>query len=119
MALDGFQISKKKFLRKYQKEELPIGWVEGRYKWRINSKKCRNCGIDISDTASQYCSKICKISHINKRYNRKYKNGFEVEVDNVKYDSISMAADANNIGHETARMRFKSKNFPTWKILGS
>jgi len=27
------------------------------------------------------------------------------------------AADSLGIGHETARMRFKSKNFPEYKIL--
>lgn len=35
----------------------------------------------------------------------------------VKFESISHAADAYGIGHETTRMRFKSSNFESWKIL--
>jgi hypothetical protein len=46
-----------------------------------------------------------------------YANGYEVSIDNVVYESISKAADSLRIGHETARMRFKSKSFPNYRIL--
>ena len=52
-----------------------------------------------------------------KSKSKKYANGYEVSIDNVVYESISKAADSLRIGHETARMRFKSKSFPNYQIL--
>lgn len=96
---------------------IPKGWLKGRilnwdsyYKFR----KCITCGnVGCLSKSSQYCSKVCKPCTI---VDRKYKNGYTVLVDNIEYKSISEAADTLGIGHETARMRFKSENFKNYII---
>lgn len=74
-------------------DPLPMGWVYGRNKWVVKEKPAK---------------KICE---------RLYKNGFKVMIDGVMFDSISQAADHLKIGHETARMRFKSNSFPSYVII--
>jgi hypothetical protein len=82
--------------KKIAKEDpIPEGWICGRNKW-ISPKP-----------------KITKISLLTK----KYKNGMKVSVDDIEYDSISQAADILGLGHETARMRFKSISFSNYRIL--
>jgi hypothetical protein len=83
--------------KKVPKGLVPNGWVPGRNKWKPKRPK----------TISQKKPK---------RY-RKYQHGYAVSVDGQIYDSISHAADVLKIGHETARMRFKSPNFPSYIIL--
>jgi hypothetical protein len=79
--------------------QIPDGWIAGRNKWNTYKPK-------------QKLSTEPKV-----KPQKKYLNGYSVSVDGVKYDSISHAADLIGIGHETARMRFKSKNFPQYIIL--
>jgi len=75
---------------------IPEGWIAGRSKWKQLEPK---------------------VKKIKEEKPRKYLNGYSVSVNDIVYDSISHAADSLGIGHETARMRFKSKNFPEYKIL--
>lgn len=75
------------------KDSVPDGWVCGRNKWVVKTKP---------------------IKRIRERI---YKNGYKVMVDGKVFDSISQAADHLGIGHETARMRFKSNSFPTYLII--
>jgi hypothetical protein len=82
---------------KIPKGEIPTGWIAGRNKWKIPKTK----------TTKEPKEKLSK----------KYLHGFQVSVNEKIYDSISHAADSLGIGHETARMRFKSKSFPEYKIL--
>ena len=70
------------------------GWIPVRNKWKIYNTQSKK-----------------------KSKSKKYANGYEVSIDNVVYESISKAADSLRIGHETARMRFKSKSFPNYQIL--
>lgn len=74
-------------------DSLPDGWEYGRNKWIIKDKPSK------------------------KTPERRYKNGYQVMAEGKVFDSISQAADYLKIGHETARMRFKSKSFPTYIIL--
>ena len=74
-------------------DPVPSGWEYGRNKWVIKEKPPK------------------------KIPNRRYKNGYQVIVEGKTFDSISQAADYLKIGHETARMRFKSNAFPTYIIL--
>lgn len=85
--------------KKVSKGNVPNGWIAGRSKWK--TQKVRN------KQPKQPKQKMSK----------KYTNGYLVSVNDVIYESISMAADAIGIGHETARMRFKSKSFPNYKII--
>ena len=85
--------------KKIRRGEIPSGWVAGRNKWKISEKRVEN--------KKQPKEKVSK----------KYHNGYKVAVKDVIYDSISHAADSLGIGHETARMRFKSKNYPEYTIL--
>ena len=78
-------------------EPIPINWVIGRNKWKTLEPKIK---------------RKPKI-----RPTQKYHNGYSVAVSGVNYTSISHAADCLGIGHETARMRFKSKSFPEYIIL--
>ena len=82
-------------------EPIPAGWVAGRNKWK-------------PPYARKPKPKSTKPPRI-----KKYKNGYKVSVDGTEYDSISQAADMLGLGHETARMRFKSKSFPGYVILGA
>jgi hypothetical protein len=77
-------------------EPIPNGWVAGRNKWVTPKEK----------------EKVVK-----PKISKKYLNGYKVSIGSVTYDSISQAADSIGISHETARMRFKSKNFPQYLIL--
>lgn len=83
--------------KKILKGNVPNGWVAGRNKW--NKPKLR--------IQKQFKEKRVK----------KYLNGYTVSVNGVIYNSISHAADCLGIKHETARMRFKSKNFPEYIVL--
>lgn len=74
---------------------IPDGWMVGRNKW-------------LKKPATPKPKKI---------RDRRYKNGYKVSVNGVVFDSISQAADALRIGHETARMRFKSRSFPEYVIM--
>ncbi len=74
-------------------DPLPDGWEFGRNKW------------------------VTKEKPVKETQTRLYKNGFKVIVDGKIYDSISQAADFLKIGHETARMRFKSNSFPSYIII--
>lgn len=80
--------------KKVPKGLVPDGWVLGRNKWKSKP-----------------------IKTMKKRKPRIYQNGYAVSVDGQIYNSISHAADCLNIEHETARMRFKSTNFPSYVIL--
>jgi len=82
--------------KKIPKGNIPEGWIAGRSKWK--DKKLR-------------------IKNPKPKQSKKYANGYLVSVNDIIYESISMAADAIGIGHETARMRFKSKSFPNYKII--
>lgn len=82
--------------KKVSKGHIPQGWIAGRNKWRDGYNRPRK--------------KKEKVS-------KKYLHGYKVSVDNVSYRSISHAADSLGIGHETARMRFKSDSFPEYIIL--
>ena len=82
---------------KVPKDNIPEGWIAGRNKWKPPVPRIKKPPKE-------------KIS-------KKYHNGYKVSVNDVIYDSISRAADSLGIGHETARMRFKSKNYPEYKIL--
>lgn len=85
--------------KKVAKGQIPDGWIAGRNKWNTYKRK------QISN------------NKIKVKPQKKYLNGYTVSVDGVQYASISHAADSIGIGHETARMRFKSKNFPNYIIL--
>ena len=82
--------------KKVKKGNIPEGWIAGRSKWKRKKVRVRQSKQKVS---------------------KKYANGYLVSVNNITYESISMAADALEIGHETARMRFKSKSFPDYKII--
>lgn len=82
--------------KKIVKGAIPDGWVAGRNKWK------------------QLELKVKKLKEVK---TKKYLNGYSVSIDGIVYDSISQAADSLGIGHETARMRFKSKNYPNYKIM--
>lgn len=84
--------------KKVIKGNLPPGWIHGRNKWKILEKN------KLENPKKQVKSK-------------KYMNGYEVSVDGIKYKSISHAADSLGLNHETARMRFKSENFPKYIVL--
>ena len=77
--------------------QIPNGWIAGRNKWKVPATRPK---------------KIVK-----EKVSKKYLHGYEVLVDNVSYNSISQAADSIGIGHETARMRFKSDSFPEYIII--
>jgi hypothetical protein len=77
--------------------EIPYGWIAGRNKWKAPTPRPKK--------------------PVKEQISKKYLHGYEVLVNNVCYNSISQAADALGIGHETARMRFKSKSFPEYIIL--
>jgi hypothetical protein len=83
--------------KKVSNGQIPIGWIAGRNKWKVPAPRPK---------------KIVK-----EKVSKKYLHGYGVLVDNVSYNSISHAADSLGIGHETARMRFKSKSFPEYIIL--
>ena len=83
--------------KKVSDGQIPGGWIAGRNKWKVPAPRPK---------------KIVK-----EKVSKKYLHGYEVLVDNVSYTSISHAADSLGIGHETARMRFKSKSFPEYIIL--
>jgi len=83
--------------KKVSNGQIPIGWIAGRNKWKVPAPRPK---------------KIVK-----ERVSKKYLRGYRVLVDNVSYDSISHAADSLGIGHETARMRFKSNSFPEYIII--
>jgi hypothetical protein len=83
--------------KKISNGQIPIGWVAGRNKWKVPAPRPRKI--------------------IKEKVSKKYLHGYKVLVDNISYDSISHAADSLGIGHETARMRFKSENFPEYIIL--
>jgi hypothetical protein len=105
-----------KINKKVTKGEVPEGWTIGRDKWNQRFITCAHCSAEVVKIKrSRFWSDICKTEY--KKAAQKYKNGFSVSVDGIEYDSISHAADAIGIGHETARMRFKSKNFPEYVIL--
>ena len=80
------------------------------YRQRKNSYLTVEYKYLLSVSGSTVISKITRV-----RSNRT--GDAKVLVNNVSYDSISHAADLLGIGHETARMRFKSKNFPQYVIL--
>jgi hypothetical protein len=100
-------------------EPLPENCVEGRNKWIINECVCENCGVCFShkNKKKKFCSTSCRnlVQNPLKSERQKYK-GYSVIVDDIVFSSISQAADHFNIKHETARMRFKNKNFKNWKI---
>lgn len=83
--------------KKVPNGQIPNGWVAGRNKWKVPS--------------------VHKKKKAKEKVSKKYLNGYEVLVNNVSYNSISHAADSLGIGHETARMRFKSQSFPEYIIL--
>ena len=83
--------------KKVSNRQIPLGWVAGRNKWKVPAPRPKKI--------------------IKEKVSKKYLHGYEVLVDNVSYNSISQAADAIGIGHETARMRFKSNSFPEYVIL--
>ena len=83
--------------KKITNKQIPDGWVAGRNKWKL---------------PVTYYKKKNKVKE-----SKKYLNGYKVSVNNTLYDSISHAADSLGIGHETARMRFKSNNFPEYIVL--
>jgi hypothetical protein len=83
--------------KKVPNGQIPKGWVAGRNKWKVPS--------------------VRKKKKAKEKVSKKYLNGYEVLVNNVSYNSISHAADSLGIGHETARMRFKSQSFPEYIIL--
>lgn len=74
----------------------PAGWVAGRNKWKIFTPRKKLIKEEVS---------------------KKYLHGYTASVNGVIYNSISQAADFLGIGHETARMRFKSNSFPEYMIL--
>lgn len=102
-------------------EDLEHGWYLGRnLKWKL----CKLCNTKFLNKDAVCCSRTCANNLISMSVKsrtangeQKYKNGYTVSVDGVEYVSISKAADALGIGHETARMRFKSKNFPNYQII--
>jgi group I intron endonuclease len=83
--------------RKISNRSIPNGWVAGRNKWNVNATRPKKS--------------------IKEKVSKKYLNGYKVLVNGITYDSISKAADSLGIGHETARMRFKSSSFPSYIIL--
>ena len=112
------QISK----RIMKDRDIPDGWVLGRNVWKSLIRICKNtkCKKEFlrNERKGHFCSDQCKKECTQyTTCNKKYKNGYIVEVDGKQFDSISQAADFYKIGHETARMRFKSKNYNNWKII--
>lgn len=102
------------------KGEVPEGWVLGRNKWKQYFANCIQCKTEFAkNDQSKFCSNSCKTIHIAAipKLDKRYKNGFKVSVNNIEYDTISHAADSLGIGHETARMRFKSNSFPEYVIF--
>jgi hypothetical protein len=83
--------------KKVPNGEIPEGWIAGRNKWKVPSIRPKK--------------------QVKEKVTKKYLNGYKVSVNGLIYDSISQAADSLNIGHETARMRFKSKSFPEYVII--
>ena len=83
--------------RKISNGSIPIGWIAGRNKWNINTARPKKS--------------------IKEKVSKKYLNGYTVLVNGITYNSIAKAADSLGIGHETARMRFKSSSFPSYIIL--
>lgn len=83
--------------KKISNAQIPEGWIAGRNKWKIPAPRPKKA--------------------LKEKVSKKYLHGYEVLVDNVSYNSISHAADSLGIGHETARMRFKSTSFPEYIIL--
>jgi len=83
--------------KKVSAGQIPNGWIAGRNKWKIPAPRPKKT--------------------VKEKVSKKYLHGYEVLVGNVSYNSISHAADSLGIGHETARMRFKSKSFPEYIIL--
>ena len=83
--------------KKVSNRQIPLGWIAGRNKWKIPAPRPKKT--------------------VKEKVSKKYLHGYEVLVGNVSYNSISHAADSLGIGHETARMRFKSKSFPEYIIL--
>ena len=83
--------------KKVSNGQIPNGWVAGRNKWKVPAVRPKK--------------------KVKEKISKKYLHGYEVLVNNVSYNSISHAADSLGIGHETARMRFKSKSFPEYIIL--
>jgi hypothetical protein len=86
--------------KKITKGPVPDGWTAGRNKWKPKWKpKCDPNRV------------------LKEKVSKKYSYGYSVSVNGKLYQSISQAADSIGIGHETARMRFKSKSFPEYIIL--
>ena len=83
--------------KKVSNRQIPLGWIAGRNKWKIPAPRPKKT--------------------VKEKVSKKYLHGYEVLVGNVSYNSISHAADSLGIGHETARMRFKSNSFPEYVIL--
>ena len=77
--------------------ETLAGWIAGRNKWKELIPRPKK--------------------KAKEKVSKKYLHGYKVSVDGVIYDSISRAADSLGIGHETARMRFKSKSYLAYVIL--
>jgi hypothetical protein len=83
--------------KKISNKIIPEGWIAGRNKWKIPNPR--------------------KLIIKKEKISKKYLQGYKVCVNGVNYDSISQAADCLSLKHETARRRFKSKNFTEYKIL--
>jgi len=83
--------------KKVSKGQISNGWIPGRNKWKVHAPRPKKV--------------------VKEKVSKKYLNGYGVMVDNVHYNSISHAADSLGIGHETARMRFKSNSFPEYIII--
>jgi hypothetical protein len=83
--------------KKVANGQIPNGWIAGRNKWKVPAPRLKK--------------------PVKEKVSKKYLQGYEVLVNNVSYKSISHAADSLGIGHETARMRFKSKSFPEYIII--
>ena len=116
MWISNINTNQSKKIRK--DDQIPNGWIAGRNK---QYKTCIHCKkLFYTAAYTKYCSGECKTNSFKKtvanRKSKKYKNGYSVVVNGISFESISQAADHHGIGHETARMRFKSPNFPNWEI---
>lgn len=99
-------------------EHIPDGWVKGRTIITKIQKTCIVCGDTFYSENKSFCSTACHTAYKpNLSKGAGNIKGKRVSVDGKEYVSISSAAIAHGINHQTATLRFRSKNFKEWVIL--
>jgi hypothetical protein len=99
---------------------LPEGWQWGRIiDWENFGPKnriCETCKNSFSPTGNaKYCSKACRpVRRSDAAARSRYYGARACIVEGKEYATISLAADAHGIGHETMRMRLRNPKFPDY-----